>query len=105
MPSSTSAASRISQDDIAMLDQASTDLALAYSLIAQNKPKCAGDVLPLIYRANTALNRMTEKGLRCYVEFYRRHPPKQTFKISPLILAAIEAATLERARSEAPQGE
>ena len=94
MAGSVQSAARITQPDIDDLDQASNDLALAYQLIAEAKPRCAAHVLPLIYRANATVVRMTDKGTAAFVRHFQTHPAKRPRKISPVILAALSAAVL-----------
>ena len=86
--------------DIEALDQASNELALAYQLIAEAKPRCAAHVLPLIYRANLTVVRLTEKGSAAFVRYFQTHPSKRARKISPVIQAALSAAVLRPANPE-----
>lgn len=105
MPGSARYAAKISQDEVDALDQASNDLALAYQLIAENKPRCAPHVLPLIYRANLAVVRLADKGTKAFVDYYRNHPPKHRARISRVIQAGLAQAAGIQTDSETPTGE
>ena len=102
MAGSCQSAARIQQADIEALDQASNDLALAYQLIAEAKPRCAVHVLPLIYRANSTVVRLTDKGTAAFVRHFQTHPAKRARKISPVIQAALSAAVLRPPNPETP---
>lgn len=105
MPGSARYAAKISQDEVDALDQASSDIALAYQLIAENKPKCAAHVLPLLYRANLAVVKMVDKGAKAFVDYYRNFPPKHPSRISRVIEQGLREAADRDANPAGPRGE